>query len=184
MAKSLQEQLLQSGVARPKQAKKARREKAAKNKVARQQGQQSGDDAALQREIAAAEAAKREHDRALNTRQKEEREARERAHAVDQIISANRVAADGPPADQVDYSYTIGTRIRRIAVSDKQRRDLAAGRLGIVWHRGRASLLPRSAAERLAEKIPDQLWLVTTPAAEPDPEDPYAAFPVPDDLMW
>ncbi len=180
MAKSLQEQLLQAGAAKPKQAKKARQEKTRKNQAARQKGQSLTDEQALQREIAAEQATKRERDRQLNAEQKAARDVREVEHAVDQIVSRNRIAADG----EVAYSYTIGDKIRRIQVSDKQRRDLAEGRLAIVRHRERASLVPRAVAERLVEKIPAQLWLVTPTQQLHDPDDPYADYQVPDDLMW
>lgn len=184
MAKSLQEQLLESGLAKPKQAKKARREKAQKGKAARQQGGQPAEDQALGREIAAAQAAKRRRDRELNERQKTQRAAREREAAIVQIIETNRVATGGQASDAVAYNYTVEKRIRRIDVSDAQRRELAAGRLGIVRYRGVSSLVPRATAERLRESIPDRVWLVTPNDEPPDPEDPYADYPVPDDLMW
>ena len=184
MGKSLQDQLLAKGVARPKQAKKARREKAARDKAARQQGAAT-DAPDTAREIAAAEAAKRERDRALNAEQKRRREARERDASVAQLIEGHAVAAQGDADDAVQYNYHIGDAIRRIAVSDRQRRDLAAGRLGIVRHGGRAVLVPREAAERIAALMPEAVWRARPeddPA--PDPDDPYADYPVPDDLMW
>jgi len=184
MAKSLQEQLLDSGAARPKQAKKARREKTARNKQARREGQRPDDEQALQQQIAAGEAAKRERDDRLNAEQKARREAREIDHAVSQIITRNRIEADRSGAETVAYSYTIGHKIRRIEVSDRQRRDLAAGRLAIVRHRDDSALVPRPVAERLMEKIPEQVWLVTRDDDPADPDDPYAEFPIPDDLMW
>lgn len=184
MAKSLQEQLLESGAARPKQARKARREKSARKKQARQQGQRPDDEKALQQQIAAAEAAKRERDDRLNAEQKARRQAHERDQAVSQIVTRNRIQAGDEITEPVPYNYTDGRTIRRIEVSDRQRRDLAAGRLAIVRHENKAHLVPRSVAERLMEHIPEQVWLVSGDEPEPDPDDPYAEFQVPDDLMW
>lgn len=184
MAKSLQEQLLQSGAAKPKQAKKARREKAQSEKAARRAGKTPAEQQELARQVAQAEARKREHDRQLNAEQKAQREARELDHSVAQIISRNRVASAADDRDSVAYSYTIATHIHRIEVSDSQRRDLAAGRLAVARHRDSAALVPRSVAQRLMEKIPEQVWLVCAEEESPDADDPYAEYQVPDDLMW
>lgn len=179
MSQSLQDQLLKAGAVKPKQAKKARREKAQEQAAGRKSGQSAGD-ASIQAEIAAAEAAKREHDRRLNAQQKARREAREQDHAIMQIISRNRIEADG----DIAYSYSIGKRIRRLLVSQSQQRDLAAGRLAIVRHQEQSALVPADVGRRLMERIPEQVWLVTAADEAPDPDDPYADYPVPDDLMW
>ncbi|MES1924934.1 DUF2058 family protein [Salinisphaera sp. T31B1] len=185
MAKSLQEQLLASGLAKPKQAKKARREKVRHDQAARRQGKTPAEKQALADEVGRAEAAKRERDRQLNAKRKAEREAQERDQSVAQIIERNRVKPAGKPDERVAYSYTVDRKIRRIEVSDAQRRELAAGRLGIVRHRGRADLVPRATAERLMETLGEQIWLLSRPDDTPaDPDDPYAAYTVPDDLMW
>lgn len=179
MSQSLQDQLLKAGAVKPKQAKKARREKAQEQAAARK-GDPSAGNASLQTEIAAAEAAKRERDRQLNAERKARREAQEQDHAIGQIIERNRIEADG----DVAYNYNLGNRIRRLAVSQSQQRDLAAGRLAIVRHRERAAIVPAAVGRRLMEKIPEQVWLVTAADEAPDPDDPYADYPVPDDLMW
>ncbi|GAB3676088.1 DUF2058 domain-containing protein [Salinisphaera aquimarina] len=185
MSKSLQEQLLASGVAKPKQAKKAKREKVKRDQAARREGKTPAEKQALADEVARAEAAKRERDRQLNASQKARREAHERDQSVGQIIERNRVKAGAKGEDGVAYSYTIGAKIRRIEVSDAQRRDLADGRLAVVRHREVASLVPRAVAERLQTMIPDQIWLMSKATDEAvDPDDPYAAYQVPDDLMW
>lgn len=184
MGKSLQEQLLAAGAARPKQAKKARREKAAQAKAARRQGKPAAGQSSVAPEIDAAQAAKRERDRELNDAQKRRREARERDAAIAQLVAQHAVPAGGGAAEAVAYNYEMGGRIRRIEVSDRQRRELAAGRLGIVRHRGQAALVPEAAAERIAALVADAVWLVAPHDERPDPNDPYADFPVPDDLMW
>jgi len=184
MAKSLQEQLLASGVAKPKQAKKARREKVRRDQAARRDGKAPEEDKALAANVARAEAEKRERDRRLNASKKAERETREQAQTAVQIIDQNRVKAGGK-GENVVYSYTVGGKIRRLEVSQGQQRDLAAGRLAIVRHRDKTSLVPRSAAERLPESMAGDIWLLSRETeAQADPDDPYAAFQVPDDLMW
>ncbi len=184
MSKSLQEQLLQSGAAKPKQAKKARREKAMSEKQARKQGTSPAEEQALAQQVATAQADKRARDRQLNAELKAQREAREIEHSVAQILSRNKIESDANPADSVDYSYTIDNKIRRIEVSDTQRSDLAEGRLAVVRHREISALVPRQVAERLMEKIPERVWLVSKQDAPAQADDPYAEYKVPDDLVW
>jgi len=184
MAKSLQEQLLAAGVAKPKQAKKAKREKVRRDQAARRDGKTPDDKKAIETEIARAAAAKRERDRQLNAAQKVGREAREQAHSATQIIDQHRIKAGGK-GENVVYSYTVGGTVRRIEVSAGQQRDLAAGRLAIVRHGNKSALIPRAAAERLPEAMANAMWLLSQEdTAVVDPDDPYAAFQVPDDLMW
>lgn len=184
MSKSLQEQLLQAGAAKPKQAKKARREKVTQDKAARKQGKANADDTALQQQIAAAQAKKKARDQQLNAEQKAQREQRELAHSVGQIIERNQMQPEADGADSVAYSYTIDKQIHRIEVSDAQRGDLASGRLAIVRYNKASALIPKLVAERLMEKIPEQIWLVSTQDQASDADDPYAAYQVPDDLVW
>ncbi|MDA3923041.1 MAG: DUF2058 family protein [Salinisphaera sp.] len=184
MAKSLQEQLLQSGVAKPKQAKKARREKTRSEQEARRQGKRPDEDQALAQSVAAAERAKRERDRQLADRHKAERSARENSGAAAQLIAQRRIKPGSPGDDTPGYSYSLGGRIRRLDVSPAQRQQLADGQLAVVRHRDVTSLVNRATAERLLELIPNQVWLVTPNNAKADPDDPYAGYEVPDDLMW
>jgi len=188
MAKSLQEQLLASGVAKPKQAKKAKREKVRRDQAARRDGKTPDEKKALEAEIVRAEAAKRDRDRQLNASQKIERETREQAQSATQIIDQHRIKAGaqkGDKGENVAYSYTVGGKVRRIEVSAGQQRDLAAGRLAIVRHRDKTSLIPRAAAERLPASLSEAVWLLSREGkAVVDPDDPYAAFQVPDDMMW
>ncbi|MBO9470861.1 DUF2058 domain-containing protein [Endozoicomonas sp. G2_2] len=184
MSKTLQEQLLQSGIAKPKQAKKARREKTRQAQAARRDGKTPDEQAALAREIAAKDAGKRDYDRRLNEQRKAQREAQEKQQMAAQIIDQNRIKAEGDGDNAVAYNYTVKGKIKRIMVSDAQRRSLAAGRMAIVRHRGNAALVTAAIAERLQPLIPERVWLATPEDDTPDPDDPYAAYQVPDDLMW
>jgi len=184
MAKSLQEQLLASGLAKPKQAKKARREKTRTDQQARREGRQSDEARKLAQSVADADKAKRERDRQLADQQKQQRASREFQGAAGQLIAQHRIKPESAADDALDYSYSIGGKIRKLAVSNAQRKQLADGKLGIVRHAGSAALVNRETAKRLQALIPDQLWLVESIDTTPDPDDPYAGYEVPDDLMW
>jgi uncharacterized protein YaiL (DUF2058 family) len=58
-----------------------------------------------------------------------------------------------------------------------------AGRLVIVRLGDATELVPRVIADKIAERDAS-LVVQVKKAAEVDPDDPYAAFQIPDDLMW
>lgn len=186
MAQSLQEQLLKAGIAKPKQAKKARQDKARRSKTARKQGNsQTTEEQQLARQVDAAEAAKRAADRKRAQAANAERKQRENKRQAIQIIKDNRLEIETPPQDEPPYSYKIKGRIRRLPVSRKQRQRLADGKLAIVRYDGETSLVNIATAERLEQLIPKSMFRNDpAPQDTPDPDDPYAGFEVPDDLMW
>jgi uncharacterized protein YaiL (DUF2058 family) len=59
-----------------------------------------------------------------------------------------------------------------------------AGRLVIVCQGGATELVPRVIADKIAERDASLVVRVNKPSTEIDADDPYAAFQIPDDLMW
>jgi len=59
-----------------------------------------------------------------------------------------------------------------------------AGRLVIVCLGGTTELVPRVIADKIAERDASLVVRVNKTSAAIDADDPYAAFQVPDDLMW
>lgn len=186
MGQSLQDQLLKAGIAKPKQAKKARQDKTRRNKAARKSGQpQATAEQKLAKEVDAAHAAKRAADRKRASKANAEREQREKKRQVIQIIDENRIEIETPSADEPPYSYTMKGRIRRLPVSRDQRQRLANGRLAIVRYDGNTSLVDIATAERLEALVPKAISRNNAPEDDAsDPDDPYAGYEVPDDLMW
>ncbi|MES1938275.1 DUF2058 domain-containing protein [Salinisphaera hydrothermalis] len=187
MGQSLQDQLLKAGIAKPKQVKKARHDKARRNKAARRAGGKGDEEQQkLSKDVEAATAAKREADRKRAQAANAEREQRERKRQAIQIINEHRIAIEKPEADEPPYSYTVKGKIRRLPVSRDQRRRLADGRLAIVRYDGQTSLVDVETAQRLEALIPKAISRITEAdkASEADPDDPYAGYEVPDDLMW
>ncbi|RJS93086.1 DUF2058 domain-containing protein [Salinisphaera sp. Q1T1-3] len=189
MGQSLQDQLLKAGLANSKQARKAQQDKTGKkNKNRKKKSQRAPADAPseLSREVVAADAEKRRRDQERARRANAERAGRERSAAADQILAQNTIKREPAPEEDPPFSYTMEGRIRRLPVSRAQRAKLANGELGIVRRGGHTLLVDRATAERLAELIPKRISLAEkAPEAGPtDPEDPYAGYEVPDDLMW
>lgn len=185
MGQSLQDQLLNAGIAKPKQAKKARQDKTRRNKAARKSGKpQATAEQALSKEVDAAQAAKRAADRKRAQKANAEREQREQKRQVTQIIDENRIDIGTPPEGEPPYSYTVKGRIRRLPVSRDQRQRLANGKLAIVRYDGKTSLISTATAERLEALIPKSVFRNSAPENTSDPDDPYADYEIPDDLMW
>jgi uncharacterized protein YaiL (DUF2058 family) len=61
---------------------------------------------------------------------------------------------------------------------------LAAGRLVIVCQGGTTELVPRIIADKIAERDASLVVRVNKNSTEIDADDPYAAYQIPDDLMW
>ena len=91
---------------------------------------------------------------------------------------------------EIPYGFTYGKKIKKIYVTEAQRDQLVAGALGIVTlvinHEGRRfELVPRAVAEKIRERDAEFFVDLGEPAnTQPDENDPYADYQVPDDLIW
>ena len=66
------------------------------------------------------------------------------------------------------------------------RNKLANGALAIVQHQGGYEVIPREAALKIQERDPRRIVQlnILTEVKTPEEDDPYAAYQIPDDLMW
>lgn len=96
-------------------------------------------------------------------------------------------------AARIAFNFMREKTVRRVYVTDDQRRELASGELAVVGFRRRHHIVPAGVADEIQALRP--IVFVHRAAAEsgadecnaPDaaPEDdPYRDFPVPDDLHW
>lgn len=179
MANSLQEQLLKAGLADAKQAKKAKTGKAPK-KSKKQRGQDAGlSEAARAARQAMAEKAAR--DRELNLQHKREAEARALQAQVRQLIEQHRLARDDA---ELDYHFVDGNKVRKLLVSRTILDLLASGKADVVRLDGHFEVVPAAIADKIRERQPDSVIARNPSASDPAEDDPYEAYPVPDDLMW
>ena len=84
----------------------------------------------------------------------------------------------------VAYNFTHDNKIKRVHVSPKVREHIIAGHLVIVCLGEAIELLPKVIADKIAERDPSLVVQIKKTSTEVDADDPYAAFQVPDDLMW
>ena len=177
---SLQDQLLKAGLVAKNKVKVANQEKSKQKKEERRSGTQSVDEAKL----AAQEAQRKlaERNRELNA----QRDAAARQKAIvaqiAQMVQQNR-QGKGNNGD-IAYNYTHGGKIERMFVSAAVREHLVAGRLVIVVLNGVAELVPRVIADKIAERDAALVVRVNKSGSVVEEDDPYAAFQIPDDLMW
>lgn len=178
----LQEQLLKAGL-----VKKSKAAEAAREQVQARQGKAPSATAEVQRDAERAREEKVERDRALEAERKAELHRKELRAQARQIIDDKQVPGSG----ESEYRFPVEGAIRSLLVSEAQRRLLSAGQLVIVRRGESFALLPRLAAEKVRERVPQ--WLVldhavagsaTAPNADAAEDAYYAQFKVPDDLVW
>ena len=180
MSLSLRDQLLKAGLVNEKQAKQATKQKQKQQRLEKK-GQVEKDDSQRQAALQAY-AEKQARDQELNRQQQQKAEQKARAAQIKQLIEGSRL----PKLKTEDYyNFVDGKKVKRIAVNDSLRDKLSRGSLGIVRHDGGYEMLPRDAALKIQERDPQRIILLNEPTSqEVDPDDPYAAYQVPDDLMW
>ncbi|MEE4652269.1 DUF2058 domain-containing protein [Pseudomonas alliivorans] len=176
---SLRDQLLKAGLVNQKQAKQVSKEKQKEQRLVHKGQAQVDDSQKRAAQEALAEKVKR--DQELNRQQQEKIEHKARTAQVKQLIEASRL----PKLTTEDYyNFVDDKKVKRISVNTLVRNKLSSGSLAIVHHGGGYEIIPREAALKIQERDPRRVVLLNTPTEAPDADDPYAAYQVPDDLMW
>ena len=176
---SLRDQLLKAGLVNQKQAKQVGKEKQKEQRLVHKG--QAQVDVSQKRAAQEALAEKVKRDQELNRQQQEKVEQKARAAQVKQLIEASRL----PKLTTEDYyNFVDDKKVKRISVNTLVRNKLSSGSLAIVHHGGGYEIIPREAALKIQERDPRRIVLLNTPTEAPDADDPYAAYQVPDDLMW
>lgn len=179
MSLSLRDQLLKAGLVNEKQAKQAERQQKKQQRMVKKG--QAEEDLSTQQAAAQALAEKAKKDQELNREQQEKAARKARNAQIKQLVESCRL----PKLDTGDYyNFVDQKKVKRIAVNDLMRNKLSSGSLAIVGHAGGYEVIPRDAALKIQERDARRIVLLNTQTAAPDEDDPYAAYQVPDDLMW
>ncbi|MFQ6275900.1 DUF2058 domain-containing protein, partial [Coxiella burnetii] len=129
-----------------------------------------------------ARAEKAERDKALNQQRKEEADRKDREAQAKQIIDQAKVDRS---TGETAYQFVSKNKIKKIHVTDEQFALLSRGKLAIVRVSGKFELIPLEVANKVMERVPHwPVVIAKTESDQPAEDDPYAAFKVPDDLMW
>ncbi|MFP6859938.1 DUF2058 domain-containing protein [Pseudomonas sp.] len=179
MALSLRDQLLKAGLVNEKQAKQAGKQQQKQQRLVHKGQVEKDESQKLAAQQAMAEKAAR--DQELNRQQQEKIEQKARAAQIKQLIEASRL----PKLSTEDYyNFVDDKKVKRLSVNTLVRNKLSSGSLAIVRHGGGYEVIPREAALKIQERDAQRVVLLNTPTEAPDADDPYAAYQVPDDLMW
>ncbi|MCU0760429.1 MAG: DUF2058 domain-containing protein [Steroidobacteraceae bacterium] len=194
MSMSLRDQLLAAGLGTRQQAKKARdEENRNRHRQQHQQGrpQAGGPSTGGRPPPPRVDAAKLARDQELERKKREKAERKERAAQVKQLVDQHAL----PRLETDDfYNFVHDGRIARVAVDAARRAALVAGTLAIVRTHGQYFVVPADLLPRIRERDgravashhePSAAGSATAAAeTAADPDDPYAKYKVPDDLMW
>jgi uncharacterized protein YaiL (DUF2058 family) len=181
---SLRDQLLKAGLVNEKQVKQAAKEK--HKEALRQHGQVKIDTPDKDKQRSQREKEERiDRDRLLNQQRQMEAEKKALYAQVRQLVEQNR-----QPKGEGDtpFNFVDRGKVKRLYVSDSARQRIVAGQLAIVRLEKEYELVPAETAEKIHARIAECVVVFNTPkqplTPEIKPDDPYAKFQVPDDLMW
>ena len=177
MAGSLKDQLLKAGLA---DAKKARQAEHAKRQQAKQVARGEVEDPA--EAVRQAREAQIERDRALNAERQAQQRQKDIAAQIRQLIEAHRLDRRG--AEQ-SFQFVDGKKIQKLYVKAQMADQLARGMLAVVRLGDGFEVVPTAIAEKIAERDPAAVAVRhERDAGQLAADDPYADYPIPDDLMW
>lgn len=174
---TLQEQMLKAGLVSSKKMAKVQRT-AKKSRVQAREAREA---------VEENKKAQVERDRQLSEQQKQAALAKEYKAQVKQLIEMNRIVIN---RGAIDFNFTDGSVIKKIAVDKQTQTQLINGRLAIarlLTADGKSdyAIIPAVVAEKITQRDADSIVLHSALSEEvQDEDDPYADFKIPDDLMW
>lgn len=176
MRNALQDQLLKAGLVKPTQLDKAKRD----HRQARRGNPPNppADQARL------AEQQNKERDRKRNQELAARQERKARIAQIRELVGTRRLDRGG---GESTFQFVEAGKVRKIYLHEAQRAQLIAGTLAVVRVGQMYELVPLDTADKIAAR--DAACVVVrndlpAPAPESAQPDPYADFPVPDDLIW
>ncbi len=180
MSGSLQDQLMNMGLANKKQAKEAKAHKRKESKKAKNT-KKSVTAEATESQTEIARKKQVERDKALNQQRLEAKLKRAEEAEVKQLIESNIVEI--PKDGDIAYNFVHGTTVKKLHVDKVLQSKLMKGLLSIAVYKGSYRLVPTEIAERIHKRDPE-LAICIEQKGDINPDDPYADYEVPDDLMW
>jgi len=175
---ALQAQLLKAGLVDNKKAKKLTKQA--------QHEQRTGhnDDAQIKAEIERAKQEKLAKDQALDSEKQRILEQKALKASIIQMIKQHKV---GQTEGDVAYQFIDENKIKKVYINQQIYNALVSGSLVIAKDQESYAFLPKALADKIDQKM--QGFVLINKNTEKndqatDEEDPYAAYVIPDDLMW
>ncbi len=175
---ALQAQLLKAGLVDNKKAKKLTKQ------VQHEQRTGQHDDASLKAEIDRVNQEKLAKDQALNLEKQKILEEKALKASIIQMIKQHKILQT---EGDVTYQFIDEGKIKKVSLSQQVYNALVTGSLVIAKDQDKYAYLPKALAEKIDQKM--QGFILVNNNTEKndqatDEEDPYAAYVIPDDLMW
>lgn len=177
MAKNaLQAQLLKAGLVDTKKAQQINKQ----NQHAKRTGEQT--DAEVKQALAEAQTKKLQKDQQLNLEKQRVLEEKTLKANIIQMLKQYRLKeTDG----EIAYQFVDNGKIKKIYITQKLYDQVVAGHVAVGRLEDSYALLPRPLADRINEKMTGFIVVANTKSEQQmDEDDPYAAYVIPDDLMW
>ena len=177
---SLQEQLVKSGLVSSTQAKTVKSAKHKQQQQQRKNNLQVTNEAKLLAQQTLAE--KIERDRQLNQERQAVELQKQRAAQIKQLIDTHKQ----PISDEgIAYHFNDNNKVKTLYLSEALRDALIGGKVVIVRQDSHYALVSAEIAAKIAARDAEVI-VVDNTKAEPTPQsdDPYAAYQIPDDLLW
>ncbi len=177
MAKNaLQAQLLKAGLVDSKKAKQLSKQ----SQHAKRTGEPS--DLEVKQALAEAQAKKLEKDQKLNQEKQRILEEKTLKANIIQMIKQHQIAdTDG----ETSYQFIDQSKVKKIYITQSLYDQIVAGHVVIARLEETYALLPRPLADRIDSKMTGFMVVSNTKKQDEVAEDdPYAAYVIPDDLMW
>lgn len=179
MGDSLKDQLVALGLAREQKPGTRRKKSAPSRRSAGRAGKgQAGAEPSLQQAYNLRRQAERDDSaHKKNEKQALDRQRRETNARIAALISGQSL---NDPKAELKRNFLYKGRIRSVLVTRPQLKDLNAGKLGLVFLKGRYHLLSPELTESVRALSPDHIPDLSAAVSDEDEGD----FPVPDDLVW
>ena len=176
MSNPFQDKFLKAGLATKKQVGKA---KVAQNKKKKQQRRNQSNDPA-DKAVELALQRQKEQSRQSNLQRDQAARENEIMAQVKQLVATNLV--DVGKGD-VAFHFSDSNKIKKMYFPKAVVDQLSTGTVGIVKVDRQYKVVSAATAEKIKARYPEAL-LVLNERQTLDPNDPYAEFPIPDDLDW
>lgn len=173
---ALQAQLLKAGLVDNKKAKKLSKQ------AVHQKRTGESNEAEIKASIEQAKQEKMAKDQAIEQQKKQQLQEKELKAAIMQMIQQHKIKdTDG----DVAYQF-IDEKIKKVYINQQIYNALVAGSLVIAKDQDSYAFLPKALANRIDGKMQGFIIVNNSEKNEEttDEEDPYAAYVIPDDLMW
>ena len=174
---ALQAQLLKAGLVDNKKAKKLNKQTQHEHRT----GQSN--QAELKANIEKNKLDKLEKDQALNQEKQRLLEEKALKAAIIQMISQHKIKEfEG----DIAYQFIDDNKVKKVYISQTIYNALVSGSLVIAKDQESYAYLPKALADKINQKMEGFILVNHAQNKEQttDEEDPYAAYVIPDDLMW